>query len=272
MSQVADDTTPTAPATSPAPSTGAPIPLRGKVAIVTGASSGLGAAIATALVTHGVHVALAGRRADQLDALARRLASIADGGETLLVPGDVRDPAQVERLFQHTLERWGGLDIVIANAGLGYRAPIAEGDPARWKDLLDTNVFGLLLTLRFGVPPLLARGGGHVIVLSSVAARVTQAGNGVYSATKVAVNAIAEALRQEVTRQGVRVTSIEPGVVQTAFQEVAGYSADLRRRLLEEQTPLTAADIGAAVLYALEQPPHVSINELLIRPTDQVSA
>lgn len=249
-----------------------PTDLRGKVAMVTGASSGLGEAIAQALASRGAHLALSARRADRLAAVADKLRAIPGAGEILAVPGDVRDALSVEEMVRQTLERWGQLDILIANAGFGYRVPIAEGDPARWKELLDTNVYGVLLTLRYGVPPMLARRSGHVIFMSSVAARVVQAGGGVYSASKVAVNAIAEALRQEVTRQGVRVTMIEPGVVRTAFQDVAGYGPDLRRRLLEEQTPLTATDIAAAVLYALEQPPHVSINELLIRPTEQVSA
>lgn len=246
--------------------------LRGKVAIVTGASSGLGEAIAETLAARGAHLALAARRADRLEALVARLKAIEGAGEILTLAGDVRDALYVEGMVRQTLERWGQLDVLIANAGFGYRVPIAEGDPARWKELLDTNVYGVLLTLRYGVPPMLARRSGHVIFMSSVAARVVQAGGGVYSASKVAVNAIAEALRQEVTRQGVRVTMIEPGVVQTAFQDVAGYSPEMRRRMLEEQTPLTAADIAAAVLYVLEQPAHVSINELLIRPTDQVTA
>lgn len=243
--------------------------LRGQVALITGASGGLGEAVAHQLATRGVRLAVAARRAEQLEALAGRLR--AGGAEVLPLSGDIRDVAFVEHMVRATLERWGGLDVLIANAGLGYRAPIAEGDPARWKQVLDVNVYGLLLTLRFGVPPLLARG-GHVIVLSSVAARVIQAGNGVYSASKCAVNAIAEALRQEVTRQGVRVTMIEPGVVHTAFQETAGYGPELRQRLLEDQRPLDAADIAAAVLYVLEAPTHVSVNELLIRPSEQVSA
>jgi NADP-dependent 3-hydroxy acid dehydrogenase YdfG len=247
-----------------------PTDLSGKVALVTGASSGLGQAIADALAGRGVRLALSARRGERLSALATRLRE--GGTDALGLPGDVRDQLYVESIVRQTLERWGQLDILVANAGLGYRAPIAEGDPARWKELLDINVFGLLLTLRFGVPPMLSRRSGHVIVLSSVAARVVQAGNGVYSGTKMAVNAIAEALRQEVTRQGVRVTSIEPGVVQTAFQDVAGYSPELRRSLLEDQHPLAPADIAGAVLYALEQPPHASINEVLIRPTDQVTA
>jgi NADP-dependent 3-hydroxy acid dehydrogenase YdfG len=243
--------------------------LRGQVALITGANSGLGAAMASQLAERGARLALAARRADELEALAARLR--ATGADVLTLCGDVRDVVFVERMVRETVERWDQLDVLIANAGLGYRAPIAEGDPARWKQVLDVNVYGLLLTLRFGVPPLLERG-GHVIVLSSVAARVIQAGNGVYSASKCAVNAIAEALRQEVTRQGVRVTMIEPGVVLTPFQETAGYSPELRQRLLEDQRPLTADDIAAAVVYVLEAPAHVSINELLVRPSDQVSA
>jgi NADP-dependent 3-hydroxy acid dehydrogenase YdfG len=243
--------------------------LRGRVALITGASSGLGAAMAARLAERGVRLALAARRADELEALAARLREL--GADAVTLGGDVRDIVFVERMVRETVERWGQLDVLIANAGLGYRAPIAEGDPARWKQVLDVNVYGLLLTLRFGVPPMLERG-GHVIVLSSVAARVIQAGNGVYSASKAAVSAIAEALRQEVTRQGVRVTMVEPGVVRTPFQDTAGYSRELRQRLLEDQRPLTADDIASAVVYVLEAPQHVSVNELLIRPSDQVSA
>ena len=246
-----------------------PTELRGQVALITGATGGLGAAMASRLAERGARLALAGRRADDLEGVAARLR--AAGADVMTLSGDIRDAAYVERMVGETLERWGRLDILIANAGLGYRAPIAEGDPERWKRMLDVNVYGLLLTLRFGVPPMLERG-GHVVVMSSVAGRVVQAGNGVYSASKYAVNAIAEALRQEVTRQGVRVTMIEPGVVRTAFQDVAGYSPELRQRLLEDQRPLTADDIAAAVLYVLEAPRHVSVNELLIRPSDQVSA
>ena len=245
--------------------------VRGQVAIITGASGGIGASIASALAARGARLALSARREAALEALAGRLRT-EHAADVLALAGDVRDEAHVEGLVRAALERWGRIDILVPNAGAGYRAPIAEGDPARWKQLLDLNIYGVLLALRYGVPPMLGRRSGHVIFLSSVASRVTQAGNGVYSATKCAVNAIAEALRQDVTREGVRVTWIEPGVVATAFQDVAGYSPELRRRLLEDQHPLTADDIARAVIYALEQPPHVSINELLIRPTDQVSA
>jgi NADP-dependent 3-hydroxy acid dehydrogenase YdfG len=243
--------------------------LKGQVAIVTGASSGIGESIAEELVKCGVHVALSARRQDRLEALTKRLSGTGYG-ETLVVPGDIRQPQYVRGLVDKAVERWGRLDTVVANAGKGYRVPIADGDVERWKDLLDTNVYGLLLTLRYGVRALLDHGGGHgnVFVTSSVAGRVVTAGGGVYSGSKFAVNAIAEALRQEVGQSGIRVTSIEPGAVTSEFAEAAGYSPEVREniKLLE---PLEAKDIANAVIYALEQPPNVNIAEFLIYPTRQ---
>ncbi len=124
--------------------------LRGKVAIVTGASSGMGEAIAEELVQRGARVALFARRENRLQALAQRLAGKGNE-EPLIVPGDVSKPEDVQNLVNQAVQRWGKLDIVIANAGFGYRAPIVDGDPQRWKNLLDTNVYGLLLTLKYGV-------------------------------------------------------------------------------------------------------------------------
>jgi NADP-dependent 3-hydroxy acid dehydrogenase YdfG len=241
--------------------------LRGQVAIVTGASSGIGESVAELLVKCGVHVALSARREDRINALAGRLTG--EGyGETLVVPSDVRNPEDVEALVRKTLERWGHLDIVIANAGFGYRAPIVEGDIQRWKDMLDTNVYGLLLTLRYGVPPLLEQGHGHVIVTSSIAGRSVTAGGSAYSGSKFAANAIAESLRQEVGAHGVRVTTIEPGTVWTEFAEVAGYSPETRATLQQLQ-PLKPEDIANGMLYALEQPSYVDVAELTIYPTRQ---
>ncbi len=141
--------------------------LRGKVAIVTGASSGMGEAIAEELVQRGARVALFARRENRLQALAQRLAGKGNE-EPLIVPGDVSKPEDVQNLVNQAVQRWGKLDIVIANAGFGYRAPIVDGDPQRWKNLLDTNVYGLLLTLKYGVEQLLKHGSGHVVVTSSV--------------------------------------------------------------------------------------------------------
>ena len=242
--------------------------LRGQVAIVTGASSGMGQAIAEALVTRGVHVAIQARRADRLHALAERLQADANG-EMLVVPGDVREPEDVRRLVDATLERFRQLDIVVANAGLGYRAPLVDGDIERWKVLLDTNVFGLLLTLKYGVKPMLERKRGHAIVMSSVAGRVPTIGGSAYCGTKFAATAIADSLRQEVGPQGVRVTTIEPGVVISEFQAVAGYTPDIIANMLKGAEPLLPADVARAVVFALQQPAHFGVTEVVVRPTGQ---
>lgn len=242
--------------------------LRGRVAIVTGASSGIGQAIAEALVTRGAHVAVQARRADRLHALAERLQ--ADGnGEMLVVPGDVRQPEDVRRLVDTTLERFHQLDILVANAGLGYRAPLVESDIERWKVMLDTNVYGLLLTLKYGVPPMLEGGRGHVVVMSSVAGRVATPGGSAYCGTKFAATAIADSLRQEVAARGVRVTTIEPGVVISEFQAVASYPPEILANMLKGAEPLVPADIARAVIFAVEQPAHFGVNEVTVRPTGQ---
>src|SRR5260221_8084900 len=162
--------------------------LRGKVAIVTGASSGIGEAIAEELVQRGARVALFARRENRLQELAQRLAG-KWSAETLIVPGDVSKPEDVQKLVNQTMQRWGKLDIVIANAGFGYRSPIVDGDVERWKNLLDTNVYGLLLTLKYGVEKLLKNGSGHVVVTSSIAGRSVTAGGAALKAVKFAARA-----------------------------------------------------------------------------------
>ncbi len=243
--------------------------LRGKVAVVTGASSGIGAAIAETLARRGAHVVLQARRTERLESLAERLTDEAGNGETLVVTSDVRHPDDVQRLMQQTLERWGRIDILVANAGFGYRNPVVNGDVQRWKEMIDTNVYGLLLTLKYGVKPMLDQKSGHVIILSSVAGRVAQAGGNAYCATKAAATAIGESVRQEVAQQGIRVTTLEPGVVISEFQQVAQYTPDIVPNMLKGTPPLMPMDIARTVLFALELPPHVAINELLIRPTGQ---
>jgi 3-hydroxy acid dehydrogenase/malonic semialdehyde reductase len=247
--------------------------LHGQVALVTGASSGIGRAIAEELVLRGVHVALFARRGDRLEALREHLAAARiegeSPGETLAVPGDVRDANDVQRAVQAALDRWGKLDILVANAGFGYRLSVVEGDINRWKEMIDTNVYGLLLTLKFGVPPLLERGAGHVIVTSSVAGRVPTPGGAAYCGTKAAATAIADSVRQEVGPKGVRVTAIEPGVVISEFQEVAQYAPEILPAMLKGAVPLSPIDIARAVIFVLEQPAHVGFNEIVVRPTGQ---
>jgi NADP-dependent 3-hydroxy acid dehydrogenase YdfG len=247
--------------------------IRGQVALVTGASSGIGEAIAEALARRGAHVTLAARRVDRLQALAERLKQPAqDGsqaGETLIVACDVREEEQVSEAVRKTVERWGRLDILVANAGFGYRIPTVDGDPARWKDMIETNVYGLLLTLKHGVKPMLERKSGHVVVMSSIAGRVTTPGGGAYCGTKAAASAIADALRMEVAAQGVAVTAIEPGVVISEFQEVAGYTPDIVANMLKGGAPLYPPDIARAVVYVCEQPETVTVGELTIRGRGQ---
>jgi NADP-dependent 3-hydroxy acid dehydrogenase YdfG len=238
--------------------------LRGQVAIVTGASSGIGAAIAERLAHRGVRVALGARRVERLRALQDRLP-----GETLAVACDVREPDHVQALVRQTLDRWGQVDILVANAGLGYRAPLIEGDIARWRVMLDTNVWGLLLTLKHGVAPMVERGRGHVIVMSSVAGRVPTPSGSAYCGSKAAATAIADSLRQEVASRGVRVTTIEPGVVISEFQQVASYTPEIVANMLKGATPLLPADIARTVLAALELPAHVGLTEIVVRATGQ---
>src|SRR5579864_4071431 len=238
--------------------------LRGKVAMVTGASSGIGEAIAQELVQRGARVALFARRENRLQELAQRLAGNGSD-ETLIVPGDVSKPEDVQNLVNQTVQRWGKIDIVIANAGFGYRAPIVDGDPQRWKQLLDTNVYGLLLTLKYGVEQLLKHGSGHVVVTSSLAGRTVTAGTAVYSGSKFAAGAIAEALHQEVGQQGIRVTTIEPGSVATEFSEAAGYPPGWVEAI-KQLDPLQAKEIAQVVIEVLEQPGNVDIGELTVYP------
>ena len=242
--------------------------LHEQVALVTGASSGIGVAVARALAQRGVRVALAARRADRLQALADELMS--DGrSDALALTCDVRNPDDVQAAVKQTLDRWGQLDILVANAGFGYRAPLIEGDITRWKDMIDTNVYGLLLTLKYGVPPMLDRKRGHVIVTSSVAGRVPTLLGSAYCGSKFAATAIADVLRQEVGPQGVRVTTVEPGVVLSEFQEVANYPPGILENMLKGATPLVPGDIARAVVFAIEQPAHYAVNEIVVRPTGQ---
>ncbi len=242
--------------------------LRGQVAIVTGASSGIGKAITEALTGRGAKVAVQARRAQRLEELGGRIEA-AGRGELLVVPGDVRNAEDVQALVDRTIERWGHLDIVVANAGFGYRKPLVEGDIQIWKDMLDTNVYGLLLTLKYGVKPMLDAQRGHVVVTSSVAGIKPTPSGSAYCGSKAAASFIADCLRQEVASQGVRVTTIEPGVVISEFQEVAQYTPEIVANMLKGAVPLYPVDIARAVVFALEQPENVGISELVVRPSGQ---
>jgi NADP-dependent 3-hydroxy acid dehydrogenase YdfG len=222
------------------------------VFLITGASTGIGAATARAAVGAEHRVVLAARSADKLDALAQEL-----GGDdvALAVPTDVTDLAAQERLVATTLERFGRLDVVFANAGFGAKRGFLEESPEHWRDMVLTNVLGAAYTIRATIPALRERH-GHLILTSSVAGRRALPGS-LYSATKHAVTAMGESLRQEADG-AFRVTTIEPGMVDTPF-----FENPPKIKALEPE------DVARTVLWAVQQPAHVDVNEILIRPTAQ---
>ena len=243
--------------------------LTGKIALVTGASSGIGEATALALAAQGAAVAIAARRVDRLEALKATLE--AAGASVLSLELDVTDEAACNKAVERTVAELGGLDIVVNNAGVMLLGPIEGADTQDWRRMIDTNVYGLMYLTHAALPHLLARGGGDVVQVSSVAGRVARAGSGVYNASKFAVNAFSESLRQEVTTRGVRVTMIEPGAVATELQSHITH-ADTKagiEKWISGMRPLQSDDIARAVVYTDTQPAHVSVNELLSRPTDQ---
>ena len=238
--------------------------LAGKTAVVTGASSGIGEATARLLTGEGCNVVLAARREDRLKSLAAEL-----GEGALAAPTDVTDPAACAALVARTVERFGSLEILVNNAGLGLYGSIPEGDPDDWRRMFDVNVLGVLYSTRAAVRHMLARGTGDVVFVSSLAGRRVPAPDGtVYAATKHAITALAEGLRLDVHEKGIRVINVEPGLVRTEFPE--NTYPDAREYYAQKDfTPLEAKDVAAAVLYAVSQPARVSLNEIAVRPTGQ---
>ncbi|GAA1687097.1 SDR family NAD(P)-dependent oxidoreductase [Fodinicola feengrottensis] len=235
---------------------------------MTGASSGIGAATAQALAAAGATVAIAARRADRLAVLADKLRA---GGTTVLaVELDVTDEEADRAAVRRVVQELGGLDILVNNAGLMLLGKIVGADTTDWTRMINTNVLGLMFLTHAALPHLLERK-GHLIQMSSVAGRTARMGSGAYNASKWAVNAFSESLRQEVTERGVRVTLIEPGAVDTELRDHITDPAAKKvavERAANMRT-LTSEDIANAVVYAVSQPDHVAINEILVRPTDQ---
>ena len=248
-------------------------PLKGKWALVTGASSGFGEAIARRLAAEGCHVAINARRADRLERLAAEL-HLAHGVETEIVAFDVRDRDSVERVLGAATGLLGRLDIVVNNAGLALALdPVQGGDPADWDRMIDTNVKGLLHVTRTCLPGLVQRGRGDVVNIGSVAWHQVYAGGAVYAATKFAVRAISDALRYDVLGTGVRIVNVEPGLAETEFSLVR-FKGDVDRAksVYQGVRPLAAEDVADAVAWAVTRPAHVNVQQILLMPTDQASA
>ncbi len=248
--------------------------LDGTVALVTGASSGIGEATARALAEQGAAVSLAARRKERLEHLAQDITQ--HGGQALVIEADITDKNQAQAAVDQTVARFGRLDTLINNAGVMLLGPIEQAPLEEWDEMVRLNVLGLLYTAHAALPHLrkaAAEGPRQVadmVNVSSTAGRAAHAGVGVYNATKFGVVAFSEALRQEVTKDHVRVSLVEPGRVET---ELASHvREDVREQMLRPFSgfePLAAEDIAEAIQYIVTRPRRVAVNEVLIRPTEQ---
>ena len=247
--------------------------LEGTVALVTGASSGIGEATAAALAAEGAAVAIAARRRDRLETLAAR---IGDDSQVLVIEADVTDEAQARTMVERTVAEYGRLDTLVNNAGVMLLGPIVDAPMEEWQRMVELNVVGLLSATHAALPHLLRaaedgpRHVADVVNISSVAGRVARQGSGVYNATKFGVAAFSESLRQEVTKRHVRVSVIEPGAVMT---ELATHN---RPEIIEGMRAtfggiemLHSEDIADAIVFVVTRPRRVAINEVLVRPTEQ---
>jgi len=242
-------------------------PLAGRVAAVTGASSGIGAATATALSRAGAAVALAARRRDRLEELAQALE-----GPSSIHEVDVSDEQQARSFIEAAHAEHGGLHVLVNNAGVMLLGAVHGADTADWRRMLDVNLWGLLVCTHAALPLIAGTGGGDVVNVSSVAGRRADAGAAVYNMTKFGVHAFSEALRQEALHAGVRVTVVAPGFVETELQ---GHNADpvvvraMARSREQIGEVLKPEDVAEAIVHAVTRPPHVCINEVVVRPTGQ---
>lgn len=249
------------------------ISLRDQIALVTGVSSGIGRETARALAAEGVYLIVAARRTERVNALAEELAE-QHGIETHSLTLDVRDADAVARAINELPERWQSIDILINNAGLSRGLDkIHEADLQDWEEMIDTNVKGLLYVTRAVLPGMVARGRGHVVNIGSVAGRDAYVGGNVYCATKAAVAMLTRGMRMDLLGTGLRVTNIEPGMVETEFSQVRFHGDEARAaKVYQGIKPLTPGDIAETIIFALTRPAHVNIQDMLVLATAQASA
>lgn len=243
-------------------------PLKGKNAIVTGASAGIGWAIAEDLAAAGAKVVVSARRKERLELLVKKIA--ADGGSALAVAADAGETEQIDRLITQTLDWAGGVDIVVVNAGRGLAGGILSSDQGRWESMYRLNVLGAAYLMRRAGEILVQQGRGDIVVLGSVSGHHISPFSGFYGSSKWAIAGAAEAMRREVCGKGVRVSIIKPGIVTSEFQAAAGYDGESFGAWVKKWgQPLDPVDVARAVRFIVSQPGHVHINELVLRPTGQ---
>jgi NADP-dependent 3-hydroxy acid dehydrogenase YdfG len=244
-------------------------PLAGRVALVTGASSGIGDATARALADAGVKVAIAARRHDRLEVLARELS--ASGSEALVLAADLAREDENRRIVAETEKHFGRLDILVNNAGVMLLSPVDGANSDDWRLMLELNTLAPMVSSQAALPGMRARGGGHIVNISSSAGRIANPAASGYSASKFGIVAFSESLRREVYKDNIRVSVVEPGVVETELRDHipdAGTKQALNT-WASSVRQLQPGDVANAVLYCVMQPPHVNVNEILMRPTDQ---
>lgn len=230
--------------------------LKDKTAIVTGASSGIGAAIAKQLAMEGANVVLAARRKDKLEEVVKEINSLGNG-QALAITTDVSKQDHIDVMVNHAVEAFGKIDIYVNNAGLVGDGIVRKENVKAWDQMIDVNIKGVLYGIHAVLPSMLERSTGHIVNISSVSGQEVTKSTTVYSATKYAVRAISMGLEKELARTGVRVTNISPGMVETER------NID---RLPNERKPLQTEDIAKAVIYAVTQPDYVNVNEITVRP------
>lgn len=243
-----------------------------KIALITGATSGIGQATALKAAEAGYDVIITGRRRDRLEELAKTIRS--KGADVLILGFDVRRQTEVQSAIDSLTDKWKNIDVLVNNAGLAVGvSPIQEGVLDDWERMIDTNVKGLLYVTRAVAPLLIARPGGHIVNIASIAGKEVYPGGNVYCATKHAVDALSRAMRTDMLRHNIKVTNIAPGMVETEFSLVR-YKGDSEAaaNVYKGIQPLTNEDIADTILFAITRPPHVCLNDIVIMPTAQANA
>ncbi|MDQ7111257.1 MULTISPECIES: SDR family oxidoreductase [Staphylococcus] len=233
------------------------VKLENKVAIITGASSGIGASIAEVLSSHGIQLLLTGRNETKLKDVVNRIRLNEHHAQVEYLIVDVTQQQEVERLIAYAKEQFGRLDILVNSAGQMMSSAVTDGNVKAWESMIDTNVKGTLYGINAVIPTFLAQSSGHIINIASISGFEVTKMSTIYSATKAAVHTITQGLEKELAKTGVRVTSISPGMVDTPLSGQTDWG---------ERKKLEPKDIAEAVVYALQQPSHVNVNEITVRP------